>query len=213
VDPASPRLHAILDIDVAATAGWQPAALAAAFLEGGARVIQVRAKRLASGPFLEVCEAVVALARAHRATVIVNDRVDLALMARADGVHLGQDDLPVSDARVLLGPHAIVGCSTHTVEQIEAAATLPCSYIAVGPVFGTRTKETGYDAVGLDRVAAAVARAGSRPVVAIGGIRLETAASVIAAGATAVAVISDLLATGDPAGRVAAYVSALRETP
>ncbi len=99
----------------------------------------------------------------------------------------------------------MVGLSTHDVAQIERASGEPATYIAVGPVFGTRTKDTGYDAVGLDLVGAAVRLAGDRPVVAIGGITLTTAPSVWQAGASAVAVISDLLAGGDPAARVASY--------
>ena len=133
-------------------------------------------------------------------------------MAGAAGVHVGQDDLPVEAARALLGPDAIVGYSTHTVDQIAAAVTRPLSYIAVGPVFGTTTKATGYEAVGLDLVRDAVRRAAGRPVVGIGGITLATARDVIAAGATSVAVISDLL-SGDPASRVAAYLSALSLEP
>jgi len=142
----------------------------------------------------------------------VNDRADIAKMAGAAGVHVGQDDLPVEAARELLGPDAIVGYSTHTVDQIAAAVTRPLSYIAVGPVFGTTTKATGYEAVGLDLVRDAVRRAAGRPVVGIGGITLATARDVIAAGATSVAVISDLL-SGDPASRVAAYLSALSLEP
>ena len=119
------------------------------------------------------------------------------------------DDLSPADARRLLGPKAIVGYSTHTIEQIDRAVLEPASYIAVGPVFGTTTKDTGYSAVGLDLVRSAVARAQDRPVVAIGGVTLERAASVIAAGAAAVAVIGDLLSTGKPEERVRSYLEAL----
>jgi thiamine-phosphate pyrophosphorylase len=127
------------------------------------------------------------------------------MMAGADGVHVGQDDLPPAAARKLLGLTAIVGCSTHSVEQIEQAVREPVSYVAVGPVFGTRTKDTGYAPVGLPLVAEAVRRARGMPVVAIGGITLETAPAVWAAGAASVAVISDLLDGGSPAARVASY--------
>jgi thiamine-phosphate pyrophosphorylase len=136
--------------------------------------------------------------------VIVNDRVDLTRMAGAAGVHLGQEDLPPDAARRLLGPGAVIGYSTHTIDQIEQAAEA-VSYVAVGPVFGTRTKDTGYDAVGVALVREAVRRAGGRPVVAIGGITLDTAAAVWAAGATSVAVISDLLAGANPSARVDSY--------
>lgn len=198
---------------MAAAAGWQPVDLARAFLAGGATLIQIRAKTLASGPLLGLCDAVVAAAAAAGARVVVNDRVDLARLSGAAGVHVGQDDLPPADARTLLGPGAIIGYSTHSVAQIAQALREPVSYIAVGPVFGTRTKDTGYDAVGLDLVRAARAAAGETPVVAIGGITLATAASVLAAGATSVAVISDLLAGGDPAARVASYNRLLADRP
>jgi thiamine-phosphate pyrophosphorylase len=137
--------------------------------------------------------------------VIVNDRVDLALVSGAGGVHVGQDDYPLADARRLLGPAAVIGRSTHTIAQIEEAAIEPVSYIAVGPVFGTQTKDTGYFAVGLDLVKEAVRRSRGRPVVAIGGITLATAPEVWAAGVSAVAIISDLLREGDPGQRVASY--------
>lgn len=204
-----PRLHAILDVGVASAAGWDPLDLARAFLDGGAALVQVRAKQLPPGRFLQLCDRVVGAATAAGAVVVVNDRVDLARMSGAAGAHVGQDDLAPAAARQLLGPDAIVGYSTHTLAQIEAAVAEPVSYIAVGPVFGTRTKATGYDAVGLELVAAAAQRARGLPVVAIGGITLDTAPAVLAAGASAVAVISDLLAGGDPARRVAAYLRAL----
>ena len=150
-----------------------------------------------------------ALADGYGASVIVNDRVDVARLSRAHGVHVGQEDLPPSAAREQLGPDAIVGFSTHTLAQLEDARQEPVTYVAVGPVFGTSTKETGYNAVGLDLVSAASRRAGSTPVVAIGGVTLENARSAIDAGAFAVAVISDLVAGGDPEARVKAYLRAL----
>ncbi len=146
-----------------------------------------------------------AAADSYGADVVVNDRADLALMSSAAGVHVGQDDLPAGAVRALLGPQAIVGYSTHSVDQIEDAARQPLSYIAVGPVFPTRTKDTGYEQVGIKLVADAVSRSRGLPVVAIGGITLDTAPAVWAAGATSVAIISDLLAGGDPRSRVASY--------
>jgi thiamine-phosphate pyrophosphorylase len=205
----SSKLHAIVDADAAAAAGWDVAGLAAAVLEGGARVVQLRVKRQASAPFLAWVDDLVRAAKPYAASIIVNDRADLALLAGAAGVHLGQEDLPPAAARRLLGPDAVIGYSTHTVAQIEAAAGEPVSYVAVGPVFGTATKETGYEAVGLALVAEAARRSRGRPVVAIGGVTLERAPAVIAAGASAVAVITDLLTGGDPRARVAAYVRAL----
>jgi thiamine-phosphate pyrophosphorylase len=204
-------LQAIVDVDAAARAGWPPADLARAFLDGGATWIQVRAKQLSSSAFLELCDAVVRSAETYHATVIVNDRADLAMLSGASGVHVGQDDLPPSAVRRLLGPSAVVGYSTHTTDQFDAGLREPVSYLAVGPVFGTTSKDTGYTAVGLDRVSAAAARANGRPIVAIGGITLETAASVIEAGATAVAVIGDLLVAGDPRGTTRAYLQKLAQ--
>jgi thiamine-phosphate pyrophosphorylase len=198
-------LHAIVDIDVAAHARWAPLDLARAYLDGGARLLQLRAKQLPSGPFLDLCDALVGMALPYSASIIVNDRVDLAALAKAAGVHVGQEDLAPADARRLLGPAAVLGFSTHTVAQIEAAVREPISYLAIGPVFGTRTKDTGYSAVGLELVSTAVRLAGHIPVVAIGGITLDTAPAVWGAGTAAVAVISDLLSSGDPAARVASY--------
>jgi thiamine-phosphate pyrophosphorylase len=206
-----PVLHAIVDVDAAEHAGWAPADLARAFLDGGAPLIQIRAKHLASGPLLALSDAVVGLARPYGAAVVVNDRADIARMSGAAGVHVGQDDLPPGDARALLGAGAVIGYSTHSRAQVEAALPLPVDYIAVGPVFGTRSKETGYDPVGLALVGEAARLAAPRPIVAIGGITLETAPAVIGAGAGAVAVIGDLLAGGDPAARVAAYLRAIRQ--
>jgi len=196
-------------VDAAAAAGWAPLDLAARFFEGGATLVQLRAKRLASGPLLDLSLALVALGRPYGAEVVVNDRVDVAVLSRAAGAHVGQDDLAPADARAQLGPDAILGVSTHDSSQFARAMQEPASYIAVGPVFGTRTKDTGYAAVGLDLVRAARRLAPAFPIVAIGGITLETAPAVLDAGATAVAVIGDLLSTGDPRARVERYVQNL----
>jgi thiamine-phosphate pyrophosphorylase len=201
-----PTLTAILDVDVCERAGWTPLDLARAFLDGGARLIQIRAKHLSSGAFLSLADDIVHLARDCDARIVVNDRVDVARMSDAAGVHVGQDDMPPAEARALLGPDAMIGFSTHSPAQLAAAIREPVTYVAVGPVFGTRTKETGYTPVGLELVRHAVEQSAGLPVVAIGGITLDTAASVLAAGATNVAVISDLLSGGDPAARVRAYV-------
>ena len=206
VDP----LQAIVDVDTCARAGWAPVDLARAYLDGGARFLQVRAKRLPSAEFLELCDAIVHLAAPFNATVIINDRVDLARLCGAAGVHVGQDDLPAAEARRQLGPEAIVGFSTHTSAQVDAACGQPVSYVAVGPVFGTATKETGYQAVGLEFVRETRARVPAAiPIVAIGGITLERAPQVLEAGADQVAVIGDLLATGNPGERTAAYLRVL----
>lgn len=218
-----PRLLAIIDADVAARAGWSAPDLARAYLDGGARFLQVRAKHLPSGAFLELCDEIVGLAGSG-AAVIVNDRADLARLAGAAGVHLGQSDLPPVLAHQVRGARAtdgqastdtpwVVGLSTHSVAHVEAALREPVSYIAVGPVFGTSTKDTGYNAVGLSLVSAAAHMAEPMSIVGIGGIRLDSARSVVEAGASAVAVITDLLATGDPEARTKEYLRVLTWPP
>ena len=205
-----PKLYAIVDTDACAKAAREPLAVAQAFLSAGVRFLQLRAKTLDSGPFLELAEAVVSDARKAGAIVIVNDRADVAAFSHADGVHVGQDDLTPDDVRLMVGSEAIVGLSTHVEDQWLAALEQPISYVAIGPVYGTRTKHTGYDAVGIatvGRVADAAVASGS-PVVAIGGITIERAPEVIAAGAASVAVITGLL-NGDPEARARAFLDAL----
>jgi len=210
-------LYAILDADVAEGAGWTLVDLASACLAGGARFFQVRAKRASSAWLLDVVSNIVGLVHRAGGVVIVNDRADLARLGEADGVHLGQKDLPPSAARAVFGRDAMIGLSTHRASELDAACRDPLTpvtyltYLAIGPVFTTTTKATGYDAVGLDMVrqAAEATRRRRLPLVAIGGITLERAVDVIGAGATSVAVISDLLSTGDPEARVGAYVERL----
>jgi thiamine-phosphate pyrophosphorylase len=224
-------LMAIVDADVAARFGWTSTNLAAEYLSGGATLLQVRAKKASSGWLLDVATTIVALAHRANATVIVNDRADIARLSGADGVHVGQEDLAPASIREIVdagaGPDGgtdasvdagvrprvekIVGLSTHTEEQLEAAVRLPVSYIAVGPVFSTDTKITSYTSRGLEAVRRAAARTGERglPLVGIGGVTLETAPEIIRAGASTVAVISDLVAKGDPAARVRAYLARL----
>ena len=206
-----PILNAIVDVEASARAGWTPTDLARAFLAGGARFLQLRAKDLTGAAFLDTAKAIVELARPFDAMVIVNDRADIARLSGADGVHVGQEDLSPRAVRQVVGADAVVGLSTHTVEQLERALDEPVSYVATGPVFGTMSKQTGYDAIGLERVAAAARRTTARslPLVAIGGITLERAASVVAAGATSVAVIGDLLATADPEEQTRNYLRVL----
>jgi len=145
------------------------------------------------------------------AQIIVNDRADVACLAGAAGVHVGQEDLTPDAVRRLVGPGRVVGVSTHSTEQLDTAVRQPVDYVAVGPIFGTGSKDTGYDAVGLRLVEEAAKRARPRglPVVAIGGITLDRAPDVIRAGAQSVAIISDLLATGDPRARVSQYLDRL----
>jgi thiamine-phosphate pyrophosphorylase len=158
-----------------------------------------------------LAEQVAGVAHAAGARVIINDRADIARLAHADGVHVGQTDLPVAAARAIVGDDAIVGISTHDRDQIDAALLGAASYVAVGPVFLTATKDTGYSPRGLDLVRYAAGR--GKPVVAIGGITLDRAAEVVAAGASGLAVISDILVDDDPERRVRAFVERLPPQP
>jgi len=198
-----PGLYAVVDLEVASAHGWALVDLAAAVLQGGATLVQVRAKHLSSASLLEVSRQIVVLAAPVGAAVVINDRADIAMLAGAAGVHVGQDDLSPVEARAIVGPDALVGVSTHSSDQIAEAARAPVSYIAVGPVFGTATKDTGYDAVGLELVRQAAGT--SIDVVGIGGVTLDRVPQVMAAGATSVAVITDLLTGGDPVARTRAF--------
>ena len=187
--------------------GLVPRDVIAAFVRGGARLLQIRQKSGDAEGFVALVREAIAIGRPLGARVIVNDRADIAALAGADGVHVGQTDLAVADVRRVGGDRLAIGLSTHTTAQVDEAVADGVSYVAVGPVFRTATKDTGYDARGLDLVR--YAAAGGAPVVAIGGITLERAAGVLAAGATSVAVISDLVASGDAERRVREYVAAL----
>ncbi len=206
-----PTLYAIADHETAVRHGWNVPDLACACFAGGARLLQVRGHDVASGTLLAWCDRIIEEAKKYGARVIVNDRTDVAAMAGAAGVHLGQTDLSISAARDILGPEALIGVSTHTPGQIERAIREAgaVDYLAIGPVYATVTKATGYSPVGPEFVTDANRRAAGRPVVAIGGITLQRAEAVIAAGATSVAVISDLLTGGDPERRVADYLRVL----
>jgi thiamine-phosphate pyrophosphorylase len=148
--------------------------------------------------FYEQARAAMDVAARNSVQLIINDRVDIALAVGAHGVHLGQDDMPPEAARRLLGAEAIIGYSTHTVEQASAALTLPIDYIAVGPIFQTATKTDTSPVLGLEGLRAARQAIDDFPLVAIGGITRANASEVIRAGADSVAVISALLS--DPAG-------------
>ena len=202
-----PSLYAIVDPGVCRARGRDPVAVAAACLRGGVRLLQVRDKAQRSAALLALVDQIVAAAVPWQAKVIVNDRADIARAAAAAGVHVGQEDLPCDLVRSLLPPGALIGISTHTREQVDSALGTSASYVAVGPVYGTRTKETGYDARGLELVRYAAGR--GKPVVAIGGITLARAAEVVEAGASGLAVITDLL-EGDPEQRARDYERVLK---
>jgi thiamine-phosphate pyrophosphorylase len=179
---------------------------AAAAIAGGARVVQIRWKDAPAGAVLEAARAVVALAR-DRALVIVNDRVDLALLAEADGVHVGDDDLPVAEARRLLGPDRLVGRSCRTFDDARRALADGADHVGFGPMYATTSKQLD---VPLRTLAALRETAGGlgAPVVAIGGISLETIGEISAAGAACAAVIGDLFERGDARARAALLAAA-----
>ncbi len=172
-----------------------PVGKARAAIEGGAGVVQVRMKSSPAGAILEVAREIVALSRG-RALVIVNDRADLAVLAGADGVHVGDDDLPVAEARRIVGPGMLLGRSTRTLAEAHAAIADGADHVGFGPMFGTRTKEIAAAPRGLAALRE-LATALPAPVVAIGGITRETIAEVARAGAAAAAVIEDLFSRGD----------------
>jgi thiamine-phosphate pyrophosphorylase len=195
---------------VCTAAGRVPIDVARAFLSGGARWLQLRCKDMASGPFLDLASVILEDADAAGATLIINDRADVTALSGAPGLHVGQTDLAPSDARSVIGASLILGLSTHTREQWQAAAAEPISYMAIGPAFGSATKQTGYQAIGLEivRQASRAAAAHGLPTVAIGGITIDNAPSAIEAGAASVAVISDLL-KGDPETRCRQFIQIL----
>ena len=190
----SGRLYAIADASFG-----DCVRIAEALFTGGARLVQVRNKKAGAREFLSQVERILSFAPSD-GRVVVNDRVDVALLAGAAGVHLGQTDLPPAAARQILGSGRIIGFSTHNLEQAVEADSLPVDYLAVGPVFATSTKDNPDPVVGIEKLAI-ICRAVKKPVVAIGGITLDNAKAALSAGAASVAVIRDLLAHEDVAQR------------
>jgi thiamine-phosphate pyrophosphorylase len=200
-----PPLYPITDVRLS---GLSHVDQAAQLIKGGATLIQIRDKESTPDELYRAAIACIALARPLGVKIIINDRADIALAADADGVHLGQDDLPAEEARALIGASRVVGVSTHTVEQAARAAALPVDYVAIGPAFRTSTKVDPDPVVGLALITEVSTRI-AKPLVAIGGITLERARDVIEAGADSVAVISDLYGSGDIASRTAAFLGLL----
>ena len=186
-----PRLYPILDTESLAARGVAMETAAAAFLEGGAGILQIRHKGHWSRDIFKSAQQVARLCRQAGAPLIVNARADFAMLLEA-GLHVGQDDLAPSDARHLLGPGATIGFSSHNPDQLSAAAGEPVDYVAIGPVFPTASKRNPDPVVGLDEIRRCRAPIG-KPLVAIGGITLENALDVLRSGADSVAVIAGLL--------------------
>lgn len=184
------KIYPITDIEIS---GLSHAEQVARMIAGGAMLIQLRDKHSSPREFFTDAKAALAVARSRGVQVIINDRVDLALALRADGVHLGQSDIPPKAARSLLGDTAVIGFSVHSVEQAKAAAQMPVDYLGIGPVFHTSTKENPDPVIGVDGLRRTREVAGDLPLVAIGGITANCISKVLDAGADAVALISALL--------------------
>jgi thiamine-phosphate pyrophosphorylase len=189
-------LHVLADDDPR----WSldPVAQGEAACRGGARVVQLRAKHATDRVALEWAQRLRAITRAHGVGFVVNDRFDLALAADADAVHLGQTDLPPDRVARALDGRLAIGRSTHTLEQVHTASSEPIDYLAFGPIYGTRSKDSEYSARGLALLGEVVSIAARRPVVAIGGIALLNLDDVISAGACGAAVISAVVGARDP---------------
>jgi thiamine-phosphate pyrophosphorylase len=200
-----PRLYVILD---AALITFPEEACALSIAEAGVRLLQYRDKRAPARQYLDSSRQLVELLMPRGVSLIVNDRPDVAFLAGAKGVHVGQEDLDVDKARRVAGPDKLVGVSTHNLEQFERAMASSADYIAVGPVYSTSTKANPDPVVGVDFLRR-VRPLTDKPIVAIGGITPERAAAVIEAGADSVAVISGILSAPDPGQRARQYIKVL----
>jgi thiamine-phosphate pyrophosphorylase len=201
-----PKVYPITDLRLA---GISHAEQVLRLVRGGATLVQLREKDLPSREFYLQAEEALRVARSQGVKIIVNDRVDVALAIKADGVHLGQDDLPPESARRLLGDRALIGYSTHNLEQARNAAKLPVNYLAVGPIFATRTKRNADPAEGREGLSRIRAATGAIPLVAIGGITSKNAAQALSMGADAVAVIGELFS---PATDIERNLERLRQS-
>lgn len=189
--PSGARVYPITDVHLT---GLSHSEQVARLIDGGATLIQLREKQLSPQEFFLQADEAVRFAHQHGARVIINDRVDVALAVKADGVHLGQDDMAASGARELLGHKALIGLSTHNLAQAVRAIAQPIDYIAIGPVFTTTSKTDPDPALGLEGIREVRRLVGEFPLIAIGGITRDNAPVVFDAGADSVALISALLA-------------------
>jgi thiamine-phosphate pyrophosphorylase len=174
---------------------------ARALIDGGAGILQLRGKGLSSAELLSAARSIRRFTKKAGVIFIVNDRVDIALLSDADGVHLGQDDMPVPAARKLLGREKIIGFSTHNVQEALAAERLPVDYISFGPLFKTGTKKDAEEPKGVPALTE-VSSSVEIPIVAIGGIGEERIGEVLRSGAKSVAMISDILSATDIKGKM-----------
>jgi thiamine-phosphate pyrophosphorylase len=202
---ALPPLYVILD---AALLPSDPIELTKKLLDAGARLFQYRNKTSSSRELLHASQALCLTVRQRGGTFLVNDRADIAHLAGANGVHLGQGDLSVSAARKIMGKDCLIGLSTHNVQQFKAAIESGVDYVAIGPIFPTRGKQNPDPVVGIDFIRT-VRKLTAKPIVAIGGITLERTREVLDAGADSVAVISDILKAKNPADRARQYLQTI----
>ena len=208
--PTQPFLYPIIDTGLCRSRGIDPIALGEAFVAGGARVLQLREKGESSASFLALADALVARVQGTGGLLVVNDRADIARLSGAGGVHVGQDDLPVESVRRIVPPSTIVGLSTHDEVQVDRAIA------ERGELYRGRSDLRDVDerdrlsARGLDLVR--YAAASGKPVVAIGGITLDSSPELVAAGASGIAVISDLLPE-DPETRTREFIARLNNVP
>ena len=200
-----PRLYVILD---AALLTVPETECAQKLADAGVRLLQYRNKRASTRELFESSIELVSLLAPMNVSVVVNDRADVAVLAGANGVHVGQEDLGVEKGRQVVGPEKLVGVSTHNVEQFQRAAASSADYIAVGPIFATGTKSNPDSVVGTEFIRK-VRLLTDKPIVAIGGITLERAPEIIESGADSVAVISDILAAPEPGMRARQYINLL----
>lgn len=200
-----PRLYVILDASLITTSERD---CALGLAEAGVRLLQYRNKSAPAKQFLQSSRELAQMLCPRGVSFFVNDRPDVAHLAGASGVHVGQEDLDVEQSRGIVGREKLVGVSTHNLEQFERAASSSADYIAVGPVFATSSKTNPDPVVGLDFLRSVRALTG-KPIVAIGGITLDRAAAAIGAGADSVAVISGILNTPDPGERAKQYLNTL----
>jgi thiamine-phosphate pyrophosphorylase len=195
------HLYAIVDT----AAGHEPVALAQMLLDAGVKLMQLRLKEAGSRDFLAVARAIARLCQDNEARLIVNDRADIAKLADAAGVHVGQEDLPLEAARQILGPGKIIGVSTHTIAQARAAEQAGADYIGFGAIYTGGLKNVR-NAQGLERLRE-IRAAVKLPIVAIGGITQAAVPDVLAAGADAAAIITDILRAPDIAAKARAILS------
>jgi len=189
-----PKIYPITDVRIS---GVSHAEQVKRLIAGGASLIQLREKHASPQDFYEAADEVISFARPLGVKIIINDRIDIALALKADGVHLGQDDMPPNEARKMLGENAIIGFSTHTIEQAHAALKFQIDYVAFGPIFPTQTKVDPDNVVGLNELRNVRKTIGNVRLVAIGGINKKNVRSVIDTGADSTAMIGSIISEQD----------------